>query len=224
MKQTVLKIKDIKFDQELYPRHNTDWVVIYKYSESMKVKGANFPPIVVAQTGKVRKSYVLVDGMHRLEAMKRNKEEYASCHILTGLSKNEIFIEAVKRNSTHGSDLSGRDKARIITKLKAMKLDLGEISKLVMMPKEKLTIFENKRTSFTPLGKPVALKRPLESLAQTEVSEDFEERQSSIRSVNQAEIFNSTIAFLESGALKLDKNTVSKLKHLRSLINKALKK
>ena len=222
MKKDVLAIKQITFSQELYPRHNTDWIVIHKYRESMKVKGANFPPITVAKWGKTK--YFLIDGQHRLEAMKGLKEQYVQCEILTGLNKKQMFIEAVKRNNRHGNGLSGRDKARIIQKLQEMKLDVGEISKLVMIPKGKLEIFKDNRMSFTPTGKPVALKRPLMALAQTEVSEDFEEIQRPIRSVNSAEIFNSVITFLQSGALVLDKNSVSKLKLIRSLINKALKK
>ena len=224
MKKQVLALKEISFDQELYPRHSTDWIVIHKYAEAMKVKGANFPAIAVAQVGKMRKKYILVDGMHRLEAMKRNKEQYCSCEILTGLYKKQMFIEAVKRNATHGSGLSGRDKARIIHKLKEMKLDLGEISKLVMMPKGKLELFSESRMSYTPTGKPIALKRPLMALSQTEVPENFEQMQKPIKSRDSSDILDGVIAYLQSGAVVLDKNTVSKLKLVRSLITQALKK
>ncbi len=57
MKKQV-KIEDIIFDSDLYPRVKPNWVTIVDYKESMVV-GSKFPPIILAIHQ--RKMY-LVDG------------------------------------------------------------------------------------------------------------------------------------------------------------------
>ena len=42
----IIPIKDIFFDETIYPRQSTWWATSYKYSEEMKA-GAKFPPIIV---------------------------------------------------------------------------------------------------------------------------------------------------------------------------------
>lgn len=155
MKQKLLKIKSLVFDKELYPRakEETYWQTAWRYSQAMKM-GNKFPPILVGLFK--RKKYV-VDGWHRVEAMKLLKEEFISATVKRYTDKRDMFADAVKLNSVHGQPLSPWDKVRIIYKLEEMKFTLEEISEIVKVPVDKIERFKA-RTVIGPNGKPVFLK------------------------------------------------------------------
>lgn len=144
----IVPIKEVYFDEELYPRSSFNWQTSYDYSQSMKT-GAKFPEIVLAVLNKRK---YLVDGKHRLEAYKSLKITEVKAIIHTGWNKKKIYIEAVKANISHGRVLSPYEKRKIAMKLLEFKYENSEISELIQVPMDKLENFVAERTVSTLTG------------------------------------------------------------------------
>ncbi len=146
-----VNLKDITFDESLYPRSVCDWQTTYDYLESMKT-GAKFPPIDVAMWNN---KLVLVDGKHRIEALKRLKKKKVNARVHTNWSREKIFKEAVRANIAHGRGLSPYEKRKIAVKLMEMKCSKSEVSGLIQVPQERLTNFVGKNLVNTITGKKI---------------------------------------------------------------------
>ena len=162
-----MKIEQIKIKDDLYPRNQWSWHTSYAYSQMMKAK-ANFPSVVVAY---LNGNYILVDGRHRIEALKMNGEKYVSVEILKGLTKEQIFLEAVQRNAGHGRPLSAMDKAKIIIRLQDMHYPSARISELVRVPIGDLKTFVMKRVTSSLTGEPIVLKSSMRHLSDAKEDE-----------------------------------------------------
>jgi hypothetical protein len=218
-KTVMLKISELEFDSEIYPRNEVNWLTAYSYSQAMRA-GDVFPPIRVGLFK--RKKYV-VDGWHRVEAKRLLKDEYVEAIVKRYDSLKDMFVDAVKFNITHGRPLSVQEKVRLIHKLEEFKLDLAEISRIVRIPIDKIESFKM-RVVYGPNGKPVYLKSVV---AKADVSEDIKVRVDQDKlSVRDAYGLLSQLAeLLESGALVFGED--DKLKELAvkvySLLGEALK-
>jgi hypothetical protein len=116
---TKMKISDVRVVTDLYPRIKEDSEAISRYRDSIE----QLPPIVVARDG------ILVDGFHRVQAHKLENIEYINVENLGDISDNEIFNEAIRRNSSHGQQLSQKDKRVIAKKLWRTLVHLGDSRK-----------------------------------------------------------------------------------------------
>ncbi|KKM76724.1 hypothetical protein LCGC14_1377240 [marine sediment metagenome] len=158
----ILQIGQVELDKETYPRLVVDWVTSARYYNALR-SGAVFPPIVVAQ---IDKKYYLVDGMHRLKAHQGNKETHIQCEVLKGLDKKQIFLEAVKRNITHGRQFSTQEVTGICITLDNWKMSQEEISEIVRIPALEIKPFVAKRMTRTMQGtEDIPLKASVKNLA-----------------------------------------------------------
>jgi len=216
-KRRVLKIADIDERQDLYPRNNYNWQTAYDYQVSMKA-GANFPPVVVTiQKGK----FMLVDGKHRLEALKKNKETHVEAEILKPMSDKQIYIEAIKRNITHGRIFSPQEKADICVRLKDLKISTAMIAKIVNIPASKIQGFVADRISFTTQGEAFAVKKPLRHLSGKTVKSDTPLVQIPFQGNSQVGIIDELTALIEENLIDFkDKVVIARLKYLKKILNK----
>lgn len=134
MKTQILKIKEIKEKENLYPRKEYDQILVRRYADEMKA-GATFPPIKVTTQGK---KFFLVDGKHRIGAYLINNEEIVEAIVLDELTDKEIFFEAVKSNLSHGKGLSEEDLESIKITLENFEYSESQISTLLRIPATKL--------------------------------------------------------------------------------------
>jgi hypothetical protein len=104
---TTLPLDAVEFVKELYPRMREDEAAIERYRLALD----QLPPITIAR------GRILVDGFHRLQAHKREGATVIQAEDLGNLSEAEIFNESIKRNATHGQQLSTKDKAHVASKL-----------------------------------------------------------------------------------------------------------
>lgn len=104
---TTLRVEAIEYVKELYPRLKPDDGVIERYRSSL----ALLPPIVVAR------GRILVDGYHRWQAHRREGAEDIAAIDLGNLSDTEIFNESIRRNASHGYQLSRSDKQTLAARL-----------------------------------------------------------------------------------------------------------
>jgi len=76
----MILISNLTQDEEIYPRRQLSQKTIDLYAERLK-EGIRFPPIEIQQVsvdGKV--GLVIIDGVHRVEAYKKNKEKEIDCY------------------------------------------------------------------------------------------------------------------------------------------------
>ncbi len=209
----IIPINKVKIEKETYPRIGVDWITCARYYNALK-SGAKFPPIIVAQSDK---QYFLVDGAHRLKAFKDNKETHIQVEILKGLTKEQIYLEAVKRNIIHGKQFSTQEVTSICITLEKWNLSQQEISEIVRIPTDKISPFVAKRmTRITETQEDIALKAPLRNLSQKEL--EFEPDQSRIFGMNQTQILDSVIKLLENNWIERDnKIVIKKLNQIHQL-------
>lgn len=212
-KLQVVKLKSIKLDKSVYPRAKVDWVTKSRYYNAMKSK-AEFPPICVAKA-KFR-GYILIDGAHRLEAMKDIGETHCQAEVLDGLSKKELYLEAVRRNIGHGRQFSTQEVSQIVITMKDWNMSSQEIAELIRIPADKLSAFIAKR--MVRVGNnDVAIKAPLCNLAGTEQDYDFEANESRISGSSQIQVMDTLISMLENDWINMESAIV------RARINKIYK-
>jgi len=108
----------VEYVKELYPRLRPDDSAIERYRDALD----NLPPIVVAR------GRILVDGYHRWQAHRREGLTEIAAVDLGDLSDVEIFNESIRRNASHGQQLSRQDKQSLAGKLwqTLAHLDKGE--------------------------------------------------------------------------------------------------
>lgn len=100
---SAIPVADVRFVKELYPRLKPHDDVVERYRDALE----NLPPIVIARDG------VLVDGYHRWQAHVREGVETIQAINLGNLTDAEIIRESIRRNATHGQQLSRQDKQRM---------------------------------------------------------------------------------------------------------------
>lgn len=233
--KTKIRIEDIYFDEELYPRSNVNWQTSYIYSDAMKT-GIKFPPIVIAKFN--NKNY-LVDGKHRIEANKLLKKETIDAIVYTGWNKKKIFTEAVRLNVSHGKPLFPYEKRKIALKLMEFKFSQKEISNIIQVSYDKLENFVESRLTNTITGSEVdttgteeltrqigrvVLKTGLKHLAGQNFSEEdanrLESTQEELGSYSQIKVLKEIIHIIEIGMLDITDPEVKELVgELKNLLN-----
>ncbi len=217
MKQKLLKISQIKRRDDLYPRNQTNYITTLRYSSALQT-GAVFPPVTVA---KVKRTYILIDGAHRIEAFKMNKEPYIQVEILENLSEKEMFIESVKRNTSHGLQFSAQETARIVLKLRGLKVSKNKIAELVRIPNDRLKPFMAKRM-IRIVGDEGGVKGI--DILKSEVKHlaggySGELDQKKFIGISQIQIINDLINLVEKDLINFDNKTVNaRLRKLYKLL------
>ncbi len=221
MKQQLLKISQIKRRDEFYPRNGLNYVTTIRYSSALKT-GAVFPPITVA---KVKRTYILIDGAHRIESNKINGETYITANILENLNEKEMFIESVRLNTSHGLQYSAQETAKIVLKLRSLKVTKEEISELVRIPLDRIEPFMAKRmiriVGSRGADKGVEiLKKELQHLAGTD---SVEIDQNEFMGISQARMIEDLINLIQSDLIDWDNKLVArKMRKLTKLLNERL--
>jgi DNA-binding transcriptional regulator YdaS (Cro superfamily) len=95
-----MPVADVRFVADLYPRKTPSDEMIGRYQDVID----QLPPITVARDG------VLVDGYHRWQAHLRAGAESIAVEHLGDLTDVEILNESIRRNATHGQQLTRDDK------------------------------------------------------------------------------------------------------------------
>lgn len=213
-------IKDVHFDEELYPRSGYNWQTGYDYSQSMNT-GAIFPRIILAL---LNKKYYLVDGKHRLEATKILHRKSINALVYTGWNKRKIFEQAIQCNISHGRVLSPYEKRMIALKLRKMKYGNANISKMLQIPTGKLEKFVANRIINTITGEEI-VKSGLKNLAGQQMTElrmeQINNSQKPMYISSQLSLLEQLTEILEKGMLDTGNEDVMRLiEDLKSLLDK----
>lgn len=220
--QKLLKLSEVKIDENLYPRMSANHFIVSRYFNAMKA-GAKFPPIVVAQTDR---GNVLIDGRHRLEASRGCKETHIQAEVKIGMTDREIYLEAVKTNMVHGKQFSTQEVTQIAVTLKDMDMSLNEISEIIRIPADKLNEFVASRiTRITETGKDVALKKSLYKVwggLPASINDNVEGGQLKLNSKNQIRTVEILTSLIKNDWIESSETLHTKLKTLNRYLTRYL--
>ena len=101
------KVSEIIWRDDLYPRIETDPILVQKYAQNLEV----LPPIEINQHNQI------IDGWHRWTAHRKNEVEEIPVIITQTNSDVEFLSLAIKRNSTHGQQMNNKDKRSMAIRL-----------------------------------------------------------------------------------------------------------
>jgi len=214
IQKKTIKLKDLVFDNNFYPRATRDWMKVYDYMTSIEA-GVKMPPITVI----LRKDkYLVIDGWHRSEAVRKLKHKSIKTEVLKGLSDKQIFIEAVKRNITHGQPFSPYDKRNIVIKLQEFKFNPIEISNIVHIPATKLTRFISSNLVSSMTGESIVTKSPLDNLTEQDSVKNIGD-QKYIQAMSQLSLLNQVLVLLRNKWInKSNKQVKVRLKQIKKLL------
>lgn len=100
MANKTIKLSEVIYREDLYPRIKSNPQVIQRYTENLEV----LPPIEVNQHN------ILIDGYHRWTAHRKAEVETIEVIVTETKSESELYGLSIKRNSNHGLQLSEDDK------------------------------------------------------------------------------------------------------------------
>lgn len=102
-----LKVSEVVFREDLYPRIQTSVITVQKYAEDLDI----LPPIEVNQHNE------LIDGWHRWTAHRKVEAKTIKIKITPTASDAELLELAIERNAAHGLQLSQNDKRDMARKI-----------------------------------------------------------------------------------------------------------
>ena len=208
---SVLPVDSITLVRECYPRFlskkNDDpfWVVTWKYVRRLE-SGAVFPPIVVA---KIDAKNVLVDGLHRLRAYEKLHKKDIPVEFILCRNYDDVYQEAVSRNTVHGADLSTFEMVTAISRFRKLGKSWQEIGEIVHASAKYVKEISQRRTKELPNSK---VSIPIKKI--------FEKNPSVINSVEEERLYSSgsqtivlsqAIELFRKGQIDLDNKEVIKL-------------
>lgn len=125
----------LTFDTTLYPRGDVDEQNIAYMVRSLEA-GASLPPILADA-----KSLRIVDGVHRWYAWRRFSGDDAvkiDCEVKTYATEKALFLDAVRLNAKHGSQLTTFDRTRCILRAEELKIPEDQIAAALCLTMEKV--------------------------------------------------------------------------------------
>ena len=130
-----VKAQKLVFDGTLYPRGDVDEQNIGYMVRSLEA-GAKLPPLLVDA-----KSFRIVDGVHRWHAWRRFSGDDGieiDCEVKTYPSERALFLDAVRSNAKHGSQLTTFDRTRCILRAEELKIPEDQIAAALCLTVEKV--------------------------------------------------------------------------------------
>lgn len=140
--QKTLKLSEITFDKNIYPRKEHDPTLVQRYAETMESIEANNKFMCVDEKGR------LLDGRHRhlayLTLYLDDQEHEVPVFVYPNGSDKEAFAIAVELNSDFGWQMTPDDKKSAAIKMyQAYKMTQDEIAKTLKIGKAKINNWLN---------------------------------------------------------------------------------
>ena len=209
-----MEVARLILDFNLYPRLQVDSQHAGYMVESLRA-GLELPPVIVDE-----KSLRVIDGFHRITAIKRfNKEKGMVSVILKKYaSEGDMFVDAMLYNGTHGRTLTQYDRTHCIIRAEELKLDMSIIAGALSMSIDKIKELREHRVGVfvpaSPMNKktgkivrvksksfPIQLKRTIEHKAGQVLTEVQIEANEKLSGMDQSFYVNQLITLIESDLL-----------------------
>lgn len=209
-------ISGLVLERGLSPRANLSSNLVRQLVEAVRA-GAVLPPIV-AEKGTSR----VVDGFHRVEAHRRAHGREALIEVLEKdyADEAEMFLDAVRLNSAHGSRLAPYDQLRCVGIAQELSIDPGRVAGALSVTPSYVGELSARRLG-TELAtrSPVPLKRTIEHMRGRPLTPAQMEANRKLGGQSQAFYVNQLVLLLENGLLdEADPNLMERLAHLKGLL------
>ena len=161
-----IKIKDLVFDDEIYPRSHVDIQTVNRFRNALSC-GEVFPPIIID-----KKTKRIIDGWHRATAYKIvfSDDTEVECELKEYKSELDLLVDAIRRNTRHGLPLTSYDKALCVTRLHKLGLNDELTRQHLLLTEKNYTSLVKRKLAFRN-GDVVPIKRTFAHLAGTEIKE-----------------------------------------------------
>lgn len=222
-----IEIDRLITDFTIYPRVTVDKQHVGYMIASLEA-GVDLPPIVID-----KKSFRIVDGFHRVEAVKRckmvKKPKIISAIFKSYKDQKSIFIDAIKYNAGHGRALTQYDRAHCCVLGQELSISGDALASAMNITVEKLGKLKIDRVGKLHVAirgkcgrsKKVPLKRTIQHMAGKTLSVKQGEVNEKLSGMNQKFYVNQIIMLIESDLLDLsDSELIEKLRRLKTLIEK----
>lgn len=221
MKTIKLKLSELVFDFDLYPRAEVDshHVSVLRAADQA---GAVFPPYVIDAASKR-----VIDGFHRgkKDRLEHGPDCEVECIAKTYRNEGEMFLDAMRYNAAHGRALTMYDRARCALRCRKFKLAITAIaSALGMTPAALKAIGEGRTASVRSAkdadeGHEVALKRTIAHMSGRTITSEQQEANGKLSGMQQAFYANQLIILIESNLLDTEnKELMIRLEKLAELL------
>lgn len=125
-----LKLSEIIFDAEVYPRIEKDDEKINLYRQAIDL----LPPIIISKNKK------LIDGYHRLVVYRLEQKKEIEVEVLDITEDQDIYLEALKRNSSYGMQLNlVEKKSAAIVLYEKYKFTQAKIAKILSVTQQAIS-------------------------------------------------------------------------------------
>ena len=195
----LVSVDEIRFDPELYPRFEANNATVNQYRQSIN----SLPPILVTKKKELEDGifkHDLIDGYHRLLAHKLEERTEIEIDIFDSEDPQEILIEAIYRNNSHGRQLSTKEKRKNAQRL--FNLGVVDLEKIASI----LSVTTRSASNYTKdLRKKAGEERDAEILdlylqhySQEEISEKLEVSQNTISLSLKKNIENGSFSEIDN--------------------------
>lgn len=156
-----VKVAALLLDYNLYPRHRIDSTHVAGMVRALAA-GELFPPIVADRT-----SRRVIDGFHRIEAIKRFSGEEAEIDVEWHSYETEadMLEDAIRLNARHGNRLNPWDRARSVLLAEEMGLSIDRTAVALAMTVEAVGEFKLRKLAIAPDAKLLPIKGTIAYLA-----------------------------------------------------------
>jgi len=237
-----ININEVILDYNLYPRMQIDSFHVSHMLDSLEAN-VELPPIIIDKNSKK-----VIDGFHRVDAFRRfyKKEKTKGKLLIPAILKTyqteaEMFIDAMKYNSSHGRMLTEYDRAHCIILAENLNISVDITSEALTITCKKYDELKachlgelkhsphliNKKGNKTAKYKTelIPLKNTIRHKAGTELTEKQVETNKKLQGMEQSFYVNQIISLIESDLLNTENEYLMKrLEILNELLENVLAK
>jgi len=209
-----IKVSELVFDFNLYPRQRVDCQHVSEMVEAEKA-GVTLPPILID-----KRSKRIVDGFHRAKMRQRIDGSEATIQAVEKVyrSDQEMFLDAMRHNASHGRALSSYDRAHAVILAGHLGLDDQAVAGALSITAQRVeSLRVNKSATAGKLQVPI--KRTIHHMAGAKLTKKQFEANKKLGGMEQLFYVNQIIVLIESGLLdKNNQDLMEKLDKLHGLL------
>lgn len=215
-----MKAAELILDFDLYPRNNVDSHNVKTICEALQMQ-AEIPPVIICKRTKR-----VVDGFHRTRAVLQHFGNNAGIQVIEKTYKDdaELFLDAMRYNSSHGAKLDPCDRTHCIIVAQRLKISPDAIAGALRIPTDRIGEIRNTRMATTKSdGLTIPLKRTVRHFAGKVLNKRQETANNRLSGMNQQFYANQLIELIESKMLDLeDGSLIERLRVLHDLLDGVL--
>jgi hypothetical protein len=223
MTTTTIKLSELVFNFEFYPRAKVDSYHVAHLTEAYR-SGAELPALIVDKESKN-----IVDGFHRGYALERlhGKDAIAKVILKSYPDRAAMFLDAMVYNGGHGRNLSTFDRAHCVILAERYGIEPEQIAASLAITIQSVGELRQNRVGRLKGKGGVAtpLKRTLRHMVDQPMTEGQVEAQTKLGGMEQLFYVNQIIVLIENDLLDVDNpKLMLGLEHLAELLQQILPK